>query len=74
MCSRNSADQKREGKALGAWEGKIKGRGTSARASHGLHMGFAGTTLSFSVPCGLEVLVPLGISACFARPSPIAPA
>jgi len=25
------------------WEGKIKGRGTSSRARHCLHIGFAGT-------------------------------
>ena len=50
MCTKNSADWERIGRcAPGAWEGKIKGRGTSARASHGLHMGFRGTP----VPCGV---------------------
>ena len=51
MCSTNSAEQtRREGNTLGAGEGKIKGRGTSARASHGLHMGFGGTLHSTGVP------------------------
>jgi hypothetical protein len=51
MCSKNSADHERgEGRTLGAWEGKIKGRGTSSRASHGLHMGFSGTALLRGVP------------------------
>jgi hypothetical protein len=51
MCTKNSADWKREDRrAPGSWEGKIKGRGTSVRASHGLHMGFGGTALSHDVP------------------------
>jgi hypothetical protein len=46
MYRKNSDDQERgEGRTLGAWEGKIKGRGTSSRARHCLHIGFAGTAL-----------------------------
>ena len=45
MCTKSSTDQEREeGCALGAWEGKIKGHGTKVRASHGLHMVFLSTT------------------------------
>ena len=51
MCTRNSADRKREHESgHGAREGKIKGRGTYARASHGLHMGFRGTLVPRGVP------------------------
>jgi hypothetical protein len=51
MYRKNSADQE-GGDRYGSktWEGKIKGRGTSARASHGLHMGFGGTRVSPGVP------------------------
>ena len=52
MCTKNSADWEREERyAPRAWEGKIKGRGTFARASHGLHMVFCGTALLRCVPC-----------------------
>jgi hypothetical protein len=51
MCTRNNADGEREERcAHGAREGKIKGRGTFARASHGLHMVFCGTALLRCVP------------------------
>ena len=59
MCTKNSADWEREERyAPGASEGKIKGRGTSVRASRGLHMGFRGTALSRDVP-----RVALGLAA-----------
>jgi hypothetical protein len=51
MCSKNSAVQERgEGRTLGAWEGKIKGRSTSSRARRRLHMGFSGTAPLRAVP------------------------
>jgi hypothetical protein len=51
MSSTSSAEQtRREGGTLGAWEGKIKGRSTSVRASRGLHMAFGGTTPLRGVP------------------------
>jgi hypothetical protein len=52
MYRKNSADSMRRAMSgRKAWEGKIKGRGTLARASHGLHMGFGGTRHSNGVPC-----------------------
>jgi hypothetical protein len=46
MCTKNSADWEREERCLpGAWEGKIKGRGTCARRKPGLHVGWRGTRL-----------------------------
>ena len=51
MCTKNSAEWEREERcAPGAREGKIKGRGTSSRARHCLHIGFAGTALLRGVP------------------------
>jgi hypothetical protein len=51
MCRKNSADREREVScAPEAWEGKIKGRGTSSRARHCLHIGFGGTPLLRGVP------------------------
>jgi len=74
MCTKNSADREEEEQqqqrdedrcALGAWEGKIKGRGTSARASHGLHMGFSGTPVPRRVPyTTLVVAIARDLSAC----------
>ncbi len=71
MCTKNSADWDREDRCVpGAWEGKIKGRGTFARASHGLHMVFFGTTLLLCVPCATLSVCATSLFCVLSTPGP----